>query len=46
MQAWVNKASTVHSGARILGIHGADHNYWYKRALGATNDIELVYALQ
>ncbi len=46
MLARVNKAITEHPGARILCVHGADHNYWYQRALGGRNDIELVYPLR
>lgn len=46
MLARVDKAISQHPGERILCIHGADHNYWYQRALGERSDIELVYPLR
>ncbi|NMP23705.1 hypothetical protein HIJ39_15280 [Sulfobacillus sp. DSM 109850] len=46
MVARVARAIAEHRGKRILCIHGADHNYWYRHALGERTDIELVYPLR
>lgn len=46
MMSRVQRAIADHPGKRILCIHGADHNYWYRRVLGERMDIELIYPVR
>ena len=46
MVARVRRAIASHPGARILCVHGADHNYWYYQSLRGEPGIDLVYPLR
>ena len=41
----VRAAIRRHPGRRVLCIHGADHNYAYRHALGARSDLRVVFPL-
>ncbi|WP_257348692.1 hypothetical protein [Pseudalkalibacillus decolorationis] len=46
MTARVKNVVKENAGKRILCIHGADHNYWYYKALKDVKEIELKYPLR